>query len=194
MGRPDLTEQRTNEILDAFERCVASYGLEGTSLDQVAEEAGVKRQLIRHYLGNRDNLVREFADRLIRKYNAELALMIESLPPTGRVDALLSCLFPASAAHSAESILALEAMIAAADRLPDFKEVLNAYIERLTKNIAIELQRENPASTRKDSWAVAYGVVGLCFNQESLTPLALPPRYSRASKECARRLAASLKC
>ena len=41
MGRPNLTEVRTSEILDAFERCVARFGLEGSSLERVAEEAGI---------------------------------------------------------------------------------------------------------------------------------------------------------
>ena len=38
MGRPSLTEVRTVEILDAFERCVARYGLEGSSLERIAED------------------------------------------------------------------------------------------------------------------------------------------------------------
>ena len=57
MGRPNLTEVRTAEILDAFERCVARYGLEGSSLERVAEEAGVKRSILRHYIGNRDEMI-----------------------------------------------------------------------------------------------------------------------------------------
>ena len=192
MGRPDLTEQRTSEILDAFERCVARLGLDGSSLDKVAEEAGVKRQLIRHYIGNRDDLVRAFAERLIEKYHAQLAWMIDALPATGRVDALFGYLFPSAAAYSAESTLVLEAMIAAADRMPEFRDLLATYIEALTASIAGELRRAYPSASRADAAAVAYGIVGLCFNQESLAPLALPPRYLRASRECARRLAASL--
>ena len=54
MGRPDLTEVRTAEILDAFERCVARFGLEGSSLERDAEEAGMKRSILRHYIGNRN--------------------------------------------------------------------------------------------------------------------------------------------
>ena len=32
MPRRDLTEERTEQILEAYERCVARFGLEGTHL------------------------------------------------------------------------------------------------------------------------------------------------------------------
>jgi hypothetical protein len=31
-----------------------SFGLEGSTLERVAEHAGMKRSVVRHYLGNRD--------------------------------------------------------------------------------------------------------------------------------------------
>ena len=38
MGRPSVTEQRRNEILDAFVRCVGRYGLDGATLERLATE------------------------------------------------------------------------------------------------------------------------------------------------------------
>ena len=57
MGRPSLANVRREQILDALERCLARDGLVGTTLEAVAEEAGVRRPVIRHYFGNRDELV-----------------------------------------------------------------------------------------------------------------------------------------
>ena len=192
MGRRDLTEQRTNEILDACERCVARFGLEGSSLDRVADEAGVKRQMIRHYIGNRQDLIHAFAERLMNRYDRDLEWMMTSLPQDGRVDAILELLFPKQASYSAESTLALEALITASSDYPMFRDRLSSYIESLTAHLSRELRAVFPQSTRAQTWAVSYGIVGLCFNQESLAPLGLPPRYLRASRDCARRLVDSL--
>ena len=72
MGRPNLTEIRSAEILDAFERCVARYGLEESSLERVADEAGMKRSILRHYVGNREDLVQGLAERVVTKYRQNL--------------------------------------------------------------------------------------------------------------------------
>ena len=58
MARPSLANTRREEILDALERCLARRGLEGTTLESVAAEAGVARPVIRHYFGNRDVLLK----------------------------------------------------------------------------------------------------------------------------------------
>ena len=38
MPRPSVKAERTEEILDAFERCVARYGVEGSTLERIAEQ------------------------------------------------------------------------------------------------------------------------------------------------------------
>ena len=54
MARPSVKEERREQILTAYEQCVARYGVEGATLDKVAEEAGLARPLIRHNIGNRE--------------------------------------------------------------------------------------------------------------------------------------------
>ena len=41
MARPIVKDQRRAEILDAFEACVARYGVEGATLAKTAEQAGL---------------------------------------------------------------------------------------------------------------------------------------------------------
>ena len=72
MGRKSLAAARREEILDAFERCVVKYGLEGSSLEQIADEAGMKRSIIRHYIGNRDELVDQLVERAVGNYRAQV--------------------------------------------------------------------------------------------------------------------------
>ena len=41
MPRKKLDGERIPQILDAFERCIMKYGIAGTSLNRVAQEAEI---------------------------------------------------------------------------------------------------------------------------------------------------------
>jgi AcrR family transcriptional regulator len=62
MGRPSLAAERRPQLLEAYAECLVRYGVEGTTLDRVAKQAGVTRGLVRHYLGNRDEVIRALGD------------------------------------------------------------------------------------------------------------------------------------
>ena len=79
MPRPSLKLQRSEEILDAFERCVARYGIEGTTLEKTAEEAGLQRSLLRHNVGNRDDLLNSLVNRFISESRDSLLFHIKQL-------------------------------------------------------------------------------------------------------------------
>ena len=195
MGRPDLSGPRRDQILDALERCVARDGLAGTSLDAIAAEAGVKRQLIRHYLGNRDEVVRAFGRRLVARLRADVEAMTAALPGRDRVAAMLEMLFggaPGSAGDSAASVLLLESMIASAEREPEFSELVAGYVEALVDAIGAELRRERPGASASDVRDVASGIVGLCFHDVSLRPLGPPWGDGRTALAAARRLVSTL--
>ena len=192
MGRPDLTAVRSSEILDAFARCVARYGLEGSSLERVAEEAGMKRSIIRHYIGNRDDLVRALADRVIARYRARLEAFLQDAAGDKPIDQLLDFFFPAEARESTESVLVVEALIAAGEQFPEVTARMLEYVDDLIASTAGYLRRVFLDASRPRCWETAYGVVSICFNQESLSPLGLPPKYLRAARSSARRLMESL--
>src|SRR5690242_13750632 len=70
MGRPPMQAERRVAILDAFIELIAERGLESVSLDDVAAAAGVQRSVIRHFVGNRADLVRGATTRLAERYGA----------------------------------------------------------------------------------------------------------------------------
>jgi len=192
MPRKDLTEERTAQILDAFERCIARHGLDGTSLEQVAEEAEVKRSLIRHYIGNRDDLVRAAADRFGTRYRAQLQEMRDYASGAGRIDRLLECLFPPASPERFSEVLVAEAMIAAGEHDEPIREMMADVVVRTIETVRDVLLDEHPAADRRAAWNVAYGVVGVSFNYESLGSLALPARHRSAGIDAARRLIGTL--
>lgn len=57
MARPSVAAERTQQIIDATIRTIATHGITGTTLDRIAEEAGMSRGHVRHFVGNRDALL-----------------------------------------------------------------------------------------------------------------------------------------
>ncbi|MET1036174.1 MAG: TetR/AcrR family transcriptional regulator [Arthrobacter sp.] len=52
-------QEKINRILHAAERLLATYGVDGIRLKDIAAEAGVSIGLIQHHFGSRDAVVRE---------------------------------------------------------------------------------------------------------------------------------------
>ncbi|MEM0926748.1 MAG: TetR/AcrR family transcriptional regulator [Planctomycetota bacterium] len=193
MGRPSLAQERTQEILDAFERCISKYGLEGSSLERIAEEAGVKRSILRHYVGNRDDILEALAERVVGKYEAGFDGHLECTTHLSPVEQLVSFFFPVKAVSTAESLLVVESLIAASDTSPIIQRKMRGYVERLLERVSTLLREEFPEAPKRQCWVVAYGVVSICFNHESLTPLGFSSKHRRAAKESAISLIGTLR-
>jgi AcrR family transcriptional regulator len=67
MPRPSIAAERREEILQAFETCALRKGLDATTLADVAEEAGLPRPLVRHFMGNRADMVTGLIERMMSR-------------------------------------------------------------------------------------------------------------------------------
>lgn len=194
MGRKSLKEERSQMILDAFERCVARFGLEGSSLEVIANEAGVKRSLIRHYLGNRESLILALTERTVAKYHAwtdeSLAYFPEDL--TMRGVALLDMLFPKQSYLSGDDVMVVESLIAAADRYPEIRDIMRQWSLDYIHKIAREIHTCYPKQDEKACIQVAYGLTGIASNHDSLVSLNLPEEFVDHARECGKILLQSL--
>lgn len=192
MPRPSIKAERSEEILDAYERCIARHGVEGATLERIAEEASVKRSLIRHYLGNRDALLAALIDRFFARSDAEVAELFDALPRRRRAEALVELLFDPAHADP-HSVLVSGALIAEAPQIPGLAKRMRRWIEDFTGAIATELEAAYPKAGRKACAAVAAGIIGIFFNVESFTMLGGMESFHAASKAAAHRLVKSLK-
>ena len=188
MGRPDLKAVRTEEILAAFERCVARFGLHGSSLERIAESAGMKRSVVRHYLGNRDVMVEALAERVADRCREDLDAYLSTVSEKRRMDQLLAFLFPDSGQGSTDNLMAVESLIAAGEDHPRIRELMTTYVEAVVGMVADQLRLAFPNTVRSHCWSTAYGLVGICFNHASLSPLGLPTKYLKAARNSAREL------
>jgi AcrR family transcriptional regulator len=191
MGRPSLKEERISEILDAYEACVARYGVDGATLERVARKAGLARPLIRHNVGNRDDLLDRLIDRFLRTSHDRIVELLSGLPKQDSALTLIDRLFD-GAYDDQKNILVAEALIAAAVDRPELAGRLNVWIDTFVSAIAKLLRHEFKEPHTSDIDAVAAGITGIYFNVESLAMLGNLAKLREASKKAATMLVSSL--
>ncbi len=189
--RPSVKAERTEEILDAFERCVARFGVEGSTLEKIAEEAGLRRSLLRHYLGNRDDLLDALVARFLDRSGRESDELFAALPSEGRAAALVDFLFDEAYADT-QAVLVADALVAASAHRPGLAPKLRSWIEGFAGRIAEELGRSFPTAEAEARRAVAAGLVGIFFTVDSLNPLGPMGGFRSDARTAAHRLVASL--
>ncbi len=191
MARPSNKAMRALEILDAFEWCVAKYGVEGSTLEKIAERAKLARALIRHHIGNKEALIQLLVERVIDKSNQAVCEMMAQLPDEDRCQVLISFLFDESNSNQ-QLILVFSALITAANDRPDMAEKLNAWVQNFIHQIAKQIKQQYPQHPSESIYTVASGIIGIYFNVDSLSTLGDISHIRVQSKAAASLLVESL--
>src|ERR1700754_2344538 len=102
----DLKPQRRDpaatrrKLLTAARREFASSGLAGARVDEIAARAGVNKQLVYHYFGDKDALYLAVLEWVYEEIRAqERKLNLEGLPPREAIKRLIEASFDHLAAH-----------------------------------------------------------------------------------------------
>lgn len=94
--RPDVGEQRRNQILDAAMQVFARLGFHKARMDDIAREAGVSKGLLYWYYKNKDALIAALLDRL---FSQEMSHLRSALAAAGPVSERLLALGAETARH-----------------------------------------------------------------------------------------------
>ncbi len=191
MARPSIKEERRDQILSAFEACVVRFGLEGATLERIAEEADLARALIRHNVGNRDDLLNGLVERFLARSRAATDAMISGLPNRRQTIALIERLFDTDD-FDEDLMLLAEALIAEAANDKQLAAKMRRWTAGFVAAIEQVVQDEFPRASKTDVAAVAAGITGIYFNVVSLWPLGEMPKLLKASKRAALLLVGSL--
>ena len=183
MARPSLKEARTQEILDAFIQCVARYGVDGSTTEKISEVAGVGRPLLRHYLGNRNEMVEKLLAHVVARFTALTDNLADGLPAENRVEALMDRLFEKKS-YSSENAAVFQALVAVSDRYEDIGKFLMQFIVRFEKMVLSEVMRANPDVDKAKCKIVASGISAIYFNMDAIMPLG-PTRGWRTGQKSA---------
>jgi TetR/AcrR family transcriptional regulator len=81
-------------LLAAARAAFSERGLEGARVDDIAQRAGVNKQLVYHYFGSKDGLYTAVLEGIYREIrDHESALELEALPPEAAMRALVEFSF-----------------------------------------------------------------------------------------------------
>lgn len=190
MPRPSLKDQRSQEILDAYLTCVARFGLDGATQERIAQMAGVKRPLLRHYLGNKDEMVTALADYVVAGFAESLVGLRQALPGSATPSDLVDELFADDSGTDPRLMLAYQALVVA---VPDRPELRQDLIDGLTDFFDVVediLRRATPNAPDTSIRAVTQGISAIFVSMDALSPLD-PPKVWRAELKLAASLLAS---
>jgi AcrR family transcriptional regulator len=192
MGRPSLASTRRPQILRAFEDCVLKYGLEGSSLQRIAQQAGVRRSLIRHYFGNKDDLTEALIAGIIERTIAESRDLASAADERAGAEALAGYLTGSRFADKRDDAL-VDALMAASHRDAGLRTQLRRKYRAFQRAIEQQLRSSFPAAATDDICATAYGLMCLAVGSASMHDIEFPASMRGYARQSAIHLIDSLR-
>ena len=191
MPRPSLKKERQQQIIDACERCIIRYGIAGVTLEQIAEEAGIARALIRHNLGNRDDVIKAVTQRFVENGDKISGMMLQRQPRNQPFTNLVQGLFKPNKTDQTAVQLATALTLAAIDD-PVIASVVMTWNEKFFDQLAVIAQKQFPKASKATCEAVSIGIAGIWSNYVCLAPLSPPDKVAQSSLVSALMLIAML--
>ena len=76
MPRASVAVERREQIIDATMTTIAEFGIRGATLDRIADAAGMSRGHVRHFVGNRDELLLDAARAVFSDQNGQVGSIL----------------------------------------------------------------------------------------------------------------------
>ena len=173
MVRPSLLSTRVNEILVAFEACILNKGIDATSLEDIAKVAKMKRSILRHYLGNKDEIICALVRRWTEKYTQQWQELIEYLPTKNRSYELVNSLFSIRNKTAIKQSIIADAIFSKAKHIKYINEKKQEITTEFIENIKRELKHEFPTSKEITLDFISYNIYSNYLLYEYFLPLKL---------------------
>ena len=184
MARPEIKDERRDQILDAFEICVSRYGVAGATLAKTAEIAGLARPLVRHNVGNREDLLDALIERVLKRSRDSMEAIRSGLPAEKPSHTLIEWLFDPQYANT-QNVQVFAALIAASAEDAELASRMKTWTDEFLASVNGILKDEFPNAEAPVLEAVTAGVTGIYFNVESLYPIGDMSQLATASKQAA---------
>lgn len=198
MGRRSLATERRQQIITAAIQCMAANGVSGTTLERIADTAGMARGHVRHFAGNRDELITDSARVFFFGDGAEseknlgvLAATSPMVDPEQDVTGVLDYLFGEFAAPNDDNPAAF-AFMDAGRTMPHVHAIVTAAYSGIQKSLQTALHREYPQTTSEQCARTAYAVFALAFGNTLLTDIEPSDQQSANARSVAEEIIATL--
>ena len=183
VGRPSLQDQRRREIVGAFIELVAAHGLEHVSLDDVAGAAGVQRTALRHFVGNRDDLISAAITKITKRALADIEVQYS-------LAQVIGMLFDPNRMKGFDvSDRAWGELMPEAMRSPEARAVIKQSYDRLLALISDSLRQQYPTASRSCIADTAYAIACMAEHNYTFQRLGYPQARCKGLKEAALALA-----
>jgi AcrR family transcriptional regulator len=187
VGRPTVADQRRRQIVEAFIRLIAAKGLERVGLDEVAAAAGVRRPALRHFVGNRRELIEVTVAELCRRYEATIRGLA---PGTPRAEQLVRALFSDDWVHGgADEDLVFNALLHEAARNEGTAGEIRRAYDVLLAEIESALRRDYPGAPSSEVRDAAYAITCLVEHNATMQHIGYPRARSAGTLAAALRIA-----
>lgn len=172
MARPSVKAERTEVILKAYERCIARYGVAGATLQKIAEEADMARPLLRHHVGNSDDLLEKALERYIERSDQSLRDFYQILPSNCDGATFVQYLFTEDPSEEASNdVMIAAAFIHAAQTNEMVQLRMENWFDDFQTQFTKQLQNLYPDANPDQVGQVSVGLIGIYFNLDAMAPL-----------------------
>lgn len=183
VGRPRLCTERSAQIIDAFIELVGSVGLERVTLDDVARVAGVGRPAMRHFVGNREQLITATIVELVHRYMRTIRELAGKAPTAPElIDLLFSSEW--TLGQNSEDV-AFDSLLSEAMLNPHTRQSLKEAYGVLMDAIMSALNRTYPAAPPSRVRDAAYVIACLAEQNSTFQQIGYPRARSAAARALA---------
>ncbi len=190
MARPSVAAERREQIIEATMATMAEHGVSGTTLDRIADAVGMSRGHVRHFVGNRDQLLLDTAIAVF----ADAGGNVGSILPAGtdNLTAALDYLFgPVFGSPDAENAVVL-GLVELSRTTPAIADVLTAAYTATRTQLAELVSREHPDAPGEACVTASYGVLTCALGSVFLGDFDRDPTRLEHSRAAADALLAAL--
>ncbi len=189
MARPTVAAERRAQILDATQRTMALHGVSGATLDRIAEAAGMSRGHVRHFVGNRDQLLADTAREVFSDEDGNPTILPRG---TRTLDAALDYLFGLEfTTADAENAVVL-GLVESSRTRPEIAGILAEAYSETRAALARLLRASRPDAMPESCAVVADGVLAAALGNVFLGDFDPDPARTERARQAADALISTL--
>ena len=194
VGRPPVAVERREQIFDAVEQCLLELGLSGTTLEAIAQRAGMTRSAIAYFVGNRDDVIDAAVARSVGRFISSMRRAVEDVPPQKQLERFTGFVLESDRERTG-MITVMDEVIAYAHHDAHANEQLRIAYDDLQRFVEHIVTRRFPSTGAGRIAAVATGLILLLreFDRvRSLSATAHPVKLRRRTEDAVQILISSL--
>lgn len=182
VGRPSVSKQRRDEILDAAVEVILEYGIAGATRARVAQRAGVRPPAVHHFIGTQSEVLRATIERIGHRLTTELIIDDPNVDePIERALATIDAAFGAVVDQPSLNRL-VDELVAHSYRDEDTRHSLAQIYNTATHHFTVEINRAWGGVSSADARAAAAEIVALAHAAGTFRHLGLDEQAEAAHR------------